>query len=53
MVLLFYFDECLMFIPYKDKIDEVYASLQEYFKIEYDGDLNKYPGIELDRRPYG
>ena len=36
MVLLFYVDDWLMFSPSKDKIDEVYASIQEYFKIEYD-----------------
>ena len=40
-----------MFSPSKDKIDEVYDSLQEYFKIEYDGDLNKYLVIDLDLRP--
>ena len=53
MVLLFYVDDCLMFIPSKDKIDEVYDSLQEDFKIEDDGELNKYRGIDLDRHPYG
>ena len=42
-----------MFIPSKDKIDEVYASIQEYFKIEDDEYLNKYLGIELDRRTDG
>ena len=40
-----------MFSPSRDKIDEVYASLQEYFKIEDDGDLSKYLGIELDFHP--
>ena len=35
----------------KDKIDEVYASLQEYFKIENDGDINKYLGMELNHCP--
>ena len=38
---------------FKDKIDEVYTSLQAYFKIEYYGELNKYIGIDLDRCPYG
>ena len=37
MVLLFYVDDCLIFSPFNYKIDEVYASLQKYFKIEYDG----------------
>ena len=50
MVLLFYVDDCLIFIPSRDKIDEVCASLQAYFKIEDDGELNKYLGIDLDRR---
>ena len=40
-----------MFIPSKDKIDGVYAYIQADFKIENDGELNKYLGIELDRRP--
>ena len=53
MVLLFYVDDCLMFIPSKDKIDEVYDSLQEYFNIEEDREHNKYLGIELDCCPYG
>ena len=44
MVLLFYVDECLMLSPSKDEIDEVYISLQSYFKIEDDEDLNKYLG---------
>ena len=52
MVLLFYVDNCLLFSPYKDKIDEIYAYLRAYFNIEDDGDLNKYLGIELDRFPY-
>ena len=34
MVLLFYVGDYLMFRPSKDKIDEVYASFQEYFNIE-------------------
>ena len=53
MVLLFYVYECLIFSPYKDKIDEVYASLQADFNIEDSGEINKYLGIELDRRPDG
>ena len=51
--LLFYVDDCLMFSPSTDKIDEVYASLWSYFKIEDDGELSKYIGVELDRRPDG
>ena len=50
IVLLFYVDDCLMFISSKDKIGGIYASLQVYFKIEDDVDLNKYFGIYLDRR---
>ena len=42
-----------MFSPSKDKIDEVYASLQSYLNIEDDGYINKYLGIELERRPDG
>ena len=42
-----------MFSPSKDKIDEVYASLQSYLNIEDDGDIKKYLGIELERRPDG
>ena len=53
MILLFYVDDCLLCIPSKDKIDEVYASLQKDFKIEDDGELNKYLGIDLERSPYG
>ena len=53
MVILFYFDDFLMFSPSKDKIDEIYVSLQEYFKIEDAGELKIYPGIYLDCRPYG
>ena len=53
MVLLFYVDDCLMFSPSKDKIDDVYASLQEYFNIEDDRYLNKYLVIDLDLRPDG
>ena len=50
MVLLFYVDECLIFSPSKDRIDELYASIWLYFKIEYDGELNKYLEIELECR---
>ena len=53
MVLLFYADYCLISIPFKDKIDEVYDSLQAYFKIVDYGELNKYLGMKLDLRPYG
>ena len=40
-----------MFIPSENKIDWLYASLQAYFKIEDDGELKKYIGVDLDRRP--
>ena len=53
MVTLFFVDDCLMFIPSKDKVDGVYASIQVDFKIEDYGDINKYLGIELNRRPDG
>ena len=49
MVLLFYIADCLIFSPSKDKIDELFASLLSDFRIEDDGDLNKYIGIDLDR----
>ena len=52
MVSLFYVYDCIMFIPYKDITDGVYASLQAHFKIEDDGELKNYLRIELDRRPY-
>ena len=39
--------------PYKDKIEEVYASLQTEFKTKGNGNLNKYLGIELDHRSDG
>ena len=51
--LLIYVEEFLIFSPSKDKINEVHAPLQEYFKIEDDGELNKYLGIELKRSPDG
>ena len=38
--------------PYKYKIDEVYASLKKSFKIEDDGELNKYLVIDLGLYPY-
>ena len=41
-----------MLSPSKDKTDELYASLQEYFNIEDDGDLKNYLGVELDHCPY-
>ena len=40
-----------MFSPSKDKIDEVYPSLQTYFKIEDDGDLNNYLRMDMDLGP--
>ena len=36
-----------MFIPTKDKIDGGWTSLQSCFRIEDDGYLKKYPGIEF------
>ena len=42
MVLLFYVDDYIMFSTYKDKIDDIFTSYLEYFKIEYDRELNKY-----------
>ena len=53
MVPLFYADDCLMLGPYKDKIEEVYASLQTEFKTKGNGNLNKYLGIELQHCPDG
>ena len=35
------------------KNDEAYASIQAYFKIDDDGNLNKYLGIYLERLPDG
>ena len=43
----------LKFGSSKDKIDEVYASIQSYFSIEDDVYINKYLGIKLDHRPDG
>ena len=42
-----------MFSPSKDKIIDVYASIQAYFKIEDDGYLNKHIGIDMDHLPDG
>ena len=53
MILLFYVDEFLMFSPSKDKIDEVYDSLREDFKIEDGGELKKFLGLDLDHCPDG
>ena len=53
MALLFYADDCLMFSPSKDRIDDVYASLQEDSNIEDDADIRKKFGIDLDCRLYG
>ena len=50
MVLLCYVDECLMFIPSEDKIDEVYVSIQAYSKIEDGGDIKKYTGDKQCKR---
>ena len=33
MVLIFYVDGFLLFSPYKDKLDDMYASLWVYFNI--------------------
>ena len=51
LVLLFFVDDCLIFSSYKYKIGEAHASLQAYFKIEDDVELNNYIGIDLDHRP--
>ena len=53
MILLFYVDKCLIFSTSKDKIYEVYASLQADLKIEDYGELNMYPGIDLELLPDG
>ena len=53
MILLFYVHECLIFSPSKDTIYEVYASLQADLKIEDYGELNMYPGIDLELPPDG
>ena len=48
MVPTFYVKYCLIFSPYKDKIDDFYASIKAYFNTGDDGDLNKYLRIELE-----
>ena len=48
---MFYVDNFLMFSPSKDKIDDIYAYIQAYFKIEYNGEINKYLGIDLEHPP--
>ena len=53
MVLIFYVYGFLLFSPYKDKLDDMYASLWVYFNIEDDRDLNKYLGIDMYRVPDG
>ena len=53
MLLLFYVGEFVMLSRSKDKIDELYASILEYFKIEDDEELNKYLGIDMYYRPDG
>ena len=42
-----------MVSPSKDKIDELYGSLQLCFNIEDDGEVNKYLVIDLDLSPDG
>ena len=51
MVPLFYVNYCLIFSPYKDRIDKLYSSLQADFKIEGDRYINKYLEIDLELRP--
>ena len=48
---MFYVDNFLMFSPSKDKIDDIYAYIQAYFKIEDDGDLNNYLKMDMDLGP--
>ena len=52
MLLIFYVGDCLLFRPFKDKSDRVYALLQACFNIEDHGYLNKYSEVELYHRPY-
>ena len=52
MVLIFYADNCLIFSPSKNKTDDLYASIQAYFRIYYDIDLKKSLEIDLYQRPY-
>ena len=42
-----------MFSAYKDKIDDLYDSLQEDFNIDDNREIKKHPEIELDRRQDG
>ena len=49
----FYVNYCLIFDPSKDEIDDVYDSLRGGLKIEDDGYINKYIGIDINRCPYG
>ena len=53
MVLIFSVDYCLMFSPYKGKIDDVYAYIQSDFNIKDDWELNRYIVIELEHQPNG
>ena len=53
MVLLFYVEDCLIFSTSKNKIDDVYTSLQAYLKTKHNGDIYEYLGIYPDCRPYG
>ena len=42
-----------MFSTSKDKIDDVYTSLQDYFNIDDYVELNKYIGIDPEHWPDG
>ena len=53
MVLWFYVDDCIVFIPLKDNSDAIYAWIEAYLKIEDYGDLNDYLVIELNHRSDG
>ena len=44
----FYVNYCLIFDPFKDEIDDVYGSLWGGLKIEDDGYINKYIGIDIN-----
>ena len=46
-------DDSLIFIPYKYKIDDVYAYIQADFNIEENVELNKSIEIEMGCRPDG
>ena len=41
----------LQVVNSKDKIDNVYIYIYAYIKIEDNGGLKKYLGIDFDRRP--